>query len=292
MTTNKYFNQFPATNSKEQALVENLVNEAIQMYGVDVYYLPRTSLSEQDKIYGEDPVSTFTSALKVEMYLDNVKEYTGQGEFFGKFGLEIRQGVEFMLSRRAFKRVISGFGDRPREGDLIYIPALSNMFEIKFVNETPDFYTLGRRPPEYYYYQLRTELFKFSNERFRTGNAEIDQFGRDYAYTIRLEMATGAGNYATGEIVWNDGANVATANATAYVKSWNSLTKTLDIMNIKGTFLTGNVTGNTTGAIYSFGTYNRQLFDQVVEQVADNADIQEEANTIIDFSSANPFGDP
>jgi hypothetical protein len=166
------------------------------------------------------------------------------------------------------------------------------MFEIKFIHETKDFYTLGRRPPDFYYYELRTELFKFSNERFRTGIAEIDQLGRDYSYSIRLEMGTGSGNYATGEIVWNDGANVATANATAYVKSWNSTTKTLDIMNIKGTFVSGNVTGNTTGTLYSFGTYNRKLFDQVVEQVADNADIEEEANTVIDFSSSNPFGDP
>ena len=101
MATNFYFNNFPArlgdaaVITPEQILVENLVIEALQIYGMDVYYLPRTTRDEVDFLYGEDTLKEYRSAHAVEMYLENVTGMEGEGDFMSKFGLEIRQAHGF-----------------------------------------------------------------------------------------------------------------------------------------------------------------------------------------------------
>ena len=82
MTTNHFFqsgNSIGATS--EQRLVEDLVIESLKVYGHDIYYMPRT-LVNQDKIFDEDELSRFTQAYPMEMYLDNVNGYEGQGEIY------------------------------------------------------------------------------------------------------------------------------------------------------------------------------------------------------------------
>ena len=269
-----------------------MIIESIQIYGTDVYYLPRASQSTVDQLYGEDPAKLFNIANSMEMYIGSVMGYEGQSEFFSKFGLEIRDPMKVILARRTFNKYCPTLR-RPREGDLVWVPALDNMFEIKFVEEEKDFFMLGRRPPFFYFYEMNIEAYKFSNEKFVTGITAIDKLGRDYSYTIHLTMnPSGAGAYQTGELVYQ-GANTSVATSTAIVKYWDRTAKTLDVINIKGVITTGNtLTGNTSSAAYSVTSYDRQNFTSVLEEMADNTEIESEANTVIDFTGTNPFGEP
>lgn len=291
---NKYFNPYPVNPSYEQNTIDDIIQEAIAAYGASIFYLPRNSQDVPDYIYGEDPVSLFNKAYTMDVYVQNVNAFDGQSEFFSKFGLEIRDSVRVLLARRTFQKYIPTL-PRPREGDLVYMPQFSNMFEIKFVEEDYSFHLLGRRPPYFYFFELHMEMYKFSNEKFRTGVQEIDQLGMDYSYTISMTMnPTGAGVYQKGEVVYQGASNNRTA--TAYVKSWDRNNHILEIVNIKGIFnKTGIVTGNTSGATFAVSNYDRRDFEAgVVEEFVDNKRIETEANTVIviDPDNLNPFGEP
>ena len=60
--------------------------------------------------------------------------------------------------------------NRPLEGDLIWFPMVDKLFEIKFVEHEQIFYQTGRLQT----YDLRCELFTYSNERIDTGISDID----------------------------------------------------------------------------------------------------------------------
>ena len=190
MPTNFYFNNFPAEQiTSEQLLVEDLVIEAMQIHGMDVFYLPRTSRDSVDMLYGEDTLKQYVTAYPIEMYLENVTGMDGEGDFISKFGLEIRDELSLLVSRRRFKYATGASNlIRPREGDLVYIPLIQNFFEITFVEHENDqamFYTLGRgRGGNVYVYALKMKQFVFSEEVINTGNDEIDEQIRDsYART-------------------------------------------------------------------------------------------------------------
>ena len=294
MAVNHYFNNFPGVVTPEQLLAEDLIIESIRQYGADVYYVPRKSLSDEDLIYGEDTVKLYDAAYSMEMYIQSVAGFEGPGEFFSKFGLEIRDSMRVVVARRTYEKYVPvATYPRPREGDLVYIPALANLYEIKYVEEERNFYTLGRRPPLFYFYELSMELYKFSNERFSTGVKEIDDVGRAYSYTQNMAMvAGGSGAYKREEIVYQ-GSSLASATSTAIVKNWFPSNNMLQLINIKGTFSTGaNVIGSTSNANFTLTTFNRQDFDGVSDELTNNLEIQTDANGIIDFTETNPFGEP
>ena len=218
MSTNFYFNNFPINQiTSEQLLVEDLVIEAMQIYGMDVYYLPRTSRDQVDMLYGEDTLSEFRAAYPIEMYLEDVTGMEGEGDFMSKFGLEIRDEMTLLMSRRRFAFTVNQL--RPHEGDLVYIPMLQNFFEITFVeheNNQAMYYTLGRgRGGNVYVYALKLKQFVFSNEIIETGISEIDGQIRDsYQRTHLTLQAGGSGAYTNDEIVFVSPDNTY-ANATA-----------------------------------------------------------------------------
>ena len=114
MPTNIFFNQFNARN--EQSLYEELIGEVVQIYGIDSYYLPRESESSFDLIFGDDPTKKYDAAYPVEVYIKNVDEFEG-GDFFTKFGIEVKKQVRLILPNRAFKQRVPSTYSRPREGD-------------------------------------------------------------------------------------------------------------------------------------------------------------------------------
>ena len=305
MPTNFYFNNFPLEQiTSEQLLVEDLVIEAMQIYGMDVYYLPRTSRDQVDYLYGEDTLKQYTSAYPLEMYLENVTGMDGEQDFISKFGLEIRDEVTMLVSRRRF-RYTTGLSNliRPREGDLVYIPMVKNFFEITFVEHENDqamFYTLGRgRGGNVYVYALKLKQFVFSDEVISTGIAEVDDNIRDYYRRSQLNMSlsTGTGTYLADEIVYQsaDG-TLANASVTAIVHTWTKgATRKLDVYRVKGTFANNsNTIGATSGAYYTTGgTIDDTAFDNnVFEDIVDNTRIESESDNIIDFTEINPFGEP
>jgi len=300
MPTNFYFNNFPTDQiTSEQLLVEDLVIEAMQIHGMDVYYLPRTSGDSEDMLYGEDTLRKYVTAYSLEMYLENVTGMDGEGDFMSKFGLEIRDELTLLVSRRRFKYTTGASNlIRPREGDLIYIPLIQNFFEITFVEHENDqamFYTLGRgRGGNVYVYALKMKQLVFSEEYIVTGVDEIDSQIRDAYKRERITMASGGtGTFVQDEIVYQGG-SLATANAKATVYSWSGTTRNLDIIRVMGTFANNTMSiGATSNARWTSATVsNDTVFDNsAFEDITDNTLIETESDAIIDFSEHNPFGE-
>ena len=121
----------------EQNLYEDIVIESLKIHGQDVFYLPRDIVFE-DRIFGEEIPSSYNSSYKIEMYLDNVEGFDGEGDLFTRFGVEIRDECTFVVSRRRWNQVVQKYenninSERPREGDLIYLPLSNSMFQITHV---------------------------------------------------------------------------------------------------------------------------------------------------------------
>ena len=261
---------------------------------MDVYYMPRSSGDEVDLLYGEDTLKQYTSAYPLEMYLEDVTGMEGEGDFMSKFGLEIRDDLTLLVSRRRFGHTVNQ--TRPNEGDLIYLPLLQNFFEITFVeheNNQAMFYTLGRgRGGNVYVYALKLKQWVFSNELVLTGNSEIDGQIRDAYPRTRLSLAAGgSGVFVPDEIVYQ-GANVATATATATVHNYVTGSQ-LFIYRTTGTFATSTlVKGNTSGAVWNVSTTSdTSTMDNAFEDIVDNNRIETEADNVIDFTEHNPFGE-
>ena len=137
MPTNRYFNEF--RNKSEQKLLDNLLTECIAMHGIDCYYIPK-SFVKKDEIFGEDVLLEYKDKFPIEMYMESTEDFTSNDNLISKFGLDIKDDVNVIVSRRTFQqRVPQNSFQRPREGDLIYIPFLNGtgeLFEIKFTNQT------------------------------------------------------------------------------------------------------------------------------------------------------------
>jgi hypothetical protein len=291
MATSVYFNNYNSV--AEQRVLEDLIVESIKIMGFDGYYLPNDNDIARDLLFGEDPVKKFQSAFPLELYLSNSLDYDGEKEFFSKFGLEIKNNVNVIVSKRSFQqRVPQNVFQRPREGDLIYVPFLNGtgeLYEIKFADQDKDFHTLGRRVP--YFYELQLEKFKFSHELISTGVQEIDDAGTFSSYTIQLNVATGTGTYQNKEIVYQAlDSTEANATVVAVVQEWNKKANTLNVTNIAGEFVPNrNIIGASSNASYLLANFD-PLKDNVRDESSDNYIIENQANSIIDFSETNPFG--
>jgi len=290
MPVSHYFNNYAANQTNEMRLMDEVMAESINIMGHNCYFLPRESWAGDDAIFGENTSSKFNQAYLMEVYLANVTGYEGDGDFFSKFGLEIRDTSNFVVSRMSFEKYVpSTTRPRPREGDLLYVPVLQKLFEIKFVEEELMFFSLGKRNP--YIYELRCEMFRYSNEDIDTGVTEVDDIEKQLAYTMQLQLNQGTGSYYTDEVVYQ-GANLAYSSASATVKEWSSDTKTLLVMNIKGDFYSNTrIRGVTSNTYYNVSGIDT-TGDYLEYDLYDNKLLQNEANTFLDFTESNPFGQP
>ena len=286
MPVSVYFNNQGAT--REQFLVEDLIIESIKNHGIDIYYLPRSSQSTLDEIFGDDPVKFFNAAYKIDMYLETFNEFEGNQEFFAKFGLEIQKTAKVAVARRTFERAISTtIRNTPKEGDLIYLPVQQKLLEIKQVEEEKNFFQAGKQAP--YMYGLTIETFRYNGELIKTGVEEIDNIGNLEAFALDYTMnAGGTGTYDDMEIVYQ-GASLAASTARAYVADWNKPSRILKLRNIKGEF-TNNVAivGVTSGASWSMGTVD--TMEDANDGFDDNVEIENEADNVLDWTELNPFG--
>ena len=259
--------------------------------------MPRSSGDIVDLLYGEDTLKQYISSYPIEMYLENVTGMDGEGDFMSKFGLEIRDEVSLLVSRRRFTSTTNQ--KRPFEGDLIYIPLIQNFFEITFVeheNNQAMFYTLGRgRGGNVYVYALKMKQFVFSNELILTGNSEIDGQIKDAYPRTRLTLKSGgSGVYVTDEIVYQS-ADTTYANSSARATVHDYVTgSSLDIYRVSGDFTANSfVYGVTSGAAWRINTESDTVtMDDAFEDIIDNNRIQGEADSIINWSEKNPFGEP
>jgi len=188
MATNPYFNHL--SYAPTQTLHEDLLIESIKQFGMDIIYLPRT-LIDVDAIWGEAAQEQFNAGFSIEMYLNNVEGFEGNGDLLSKFGVEIRDQSTFWVAKRRFEEEAESStllthqqtdantaldAIAPREGDLLYLPMNGNFFQIMFVEREQMFYPQGKL----IVYELRTELFEKSTETFNTGNTIIDSISTTY----------------------------------------------------------------------------------------------------------------
>ena len=294
MGVNKYFNNYGTAAIPEQRVIEDLIVESIKIMGFNAFYLPNTNDQARDLLYGEDPVKKFEQAFPLEMYLSSdPKDYIGQRDIFSKFGLEIKDDINVMLSRRSFKeRVPQNTFSRPREGDLVYVPITNGtgeLFEIKFVEHNKDFNMLGKKYP--YFYELSLEKYKYSQELIDTGVADIDSVVTNNAYTLSLNLGAGTGYYSIKETVFQSPDQTsANATAIAIVQSFIPSSNTLTVTNIAGEFLDDQIIiGGTSNAQWMLTTFD-PLNPATYSEKYDNRAIADGADAIIDFSETNPFG--
>lgn len=185
MATNFYFQSgVPMGRRSEQNLYEDLIIEALKIYGFDTYYIPRETVNE-DNILNEDTVQKYTHAYPIEMYMENVDGWDGEGELLTKFGLEIRNTATLVVARRRWSEIIGQSGasvlpNRPAEGDIVYFPLTKSFLEIKKVDATDPFFQAGKL----YVFKLQCELFQYSSEVIDTGVAEIDALETDLSVNI------------------------------------------------------------------------------------------------------------
>ena len=205
MALNPFFLQ---GSQSEQGLVQQLVNEQLKIYGVDVTYLPR-KIVNKDTIFTEVESSKFDDSYTIEAYVNTYEGYGGQGDILTKFGMSLKDELTLTISKERFEDFIVPFlqtepdseiivDTRPREGDLIYFPLGSRLFEVKFVEHEDPFYQLGKN----YVYQLKCELFEYEDEVIDTSIDIIDSQVEDEGFITTLQLI-GIGQTATASATLN-----------------------------------------------------------------------------------------
>lgn len=282
--TNPYFNNYNGTG--EQRLIEDLIVESIKNQGFETRYIPNVNEAARDLLYGEDPLRTFTTNYPIEMYLSNMTEYGGTKEFFSKFQLEIRNNVTAIVSRRSFQERVPQTYARPREGDLVYIPFLNGtgeLFEIKFVDQTKDFFMLGREHP--YFYEISMERFKYSQEVVATGDYNIDDIVPNSGYLMHINI--NLSSLAFPDYLYQEEAyqtpdhTYYNKNFSGTVQSWNRSSGLLVLSNVSGELVDGGrLQGLNSGANYIVDAFDPLGVNSPTTPY-DNETIEGEAQNIV-----------
>jgi hypothetical protein len=295
----------------EQNLLEDILIESMKIMGHDVYYIPR-KIVKRDFILNEDVISSFDASFLIEMFVESVDGFEGDGDLMTKFGLEVRDQVKLVCSRRRWNSLIGRHGYtndavRPREGDLIYLPFTGGLFEIKFVEDKIPFFQLGGTGDTKAViptFTLTCELFEYSGQEIDTGVPEVDiiQVGHtqgsralldfnggdvhDLGETLTIELPSGI--LGEAELLQYEhtptGAIATFGTLTFNDGEFHSLTV--------GTTIEGQTSGTTSTITSVIGLddgddalYNNDALTQ-------NSSFDIFGNDYIDFSESNPFGDP
>jgi hypothetical protein len=194
-------NPFFLQGSKtEQGLIQDLINESIQIHGIDVYYLPREYVTKRTVIR-EVIESRFSNAYPIEAYIDTYEGYEGAGVLLSKFGIQANTDLNLIISKERYENYITPLiknksniklPERPKEGDLIWFPLGDRLFEIKFVEHETPFYQLQKN----YVYNLRCELFRYQDEIIDTGFIKIDDNVKDSGF-VEVYTMIGVGSPAS-----------------------------------------------------------------------------------------------
>jgi hypothetical protein len=317
--------------ASERTLYQNLIKEAIQIYGHDVYYMDRQSVNE-DTLFGEDTTNQFNTQHPIEMYVEDGEGYAGDKEIMTQFGLENRNEITFVVSKERFQDLdrqvqiesgtdttggsilletatidqvgdssilttVSGDGsfyiiqdtaatdsDRPLEGDLVYHPVLTKVFEVSFVDHDEPFHQLDNNPV----YKLRCRQYEYSQEVIDTGIAEIDAIEDDlstdtteHQFTLEQSSTQNEGisiQHSVGNfgllLEETDGDNITSEDDDSSVGTNILLENAADSGNdaylIQEDYIVGDMSTDKTA--------QNELFDSLDDD-------------ILDFSESNPFGD-
>jgi hypothetical protein len=303
MARNPYFRDY----SGEQNVAEDLTVEAIKATGRDMVYIPRNILTKDD-LFGESKLSKFENGYEIEMYISSVDGFEGEGDVLSQYGIQIKDRVELIVSRRRFQEEITSYEgiDRPQEGDIIYFPLSKTLFEINFVEHENPFYQLGKL----FTYKLSCEVYTLTiQDEIETGIEDIDTVEderKDYMIKLNLgNKISSTVNYYEGEEVFQQagfvGATASDATATATVTEWDLTNKILYIANLEGTLSTGaseSIMGSSSTAEYylsSKETTNTIIVHEPGDNqpAGDNESIEFDIDydNIFDFTETDPFSE-
>ena len=192
----------------EQSLIQDLINEQLKMYGIEVYYMPRQIISK-GKIIKDVIYSKFKNAFPIEAYLASYDGFDSNSIVMSKFGVKITDEMTLIISKERFDLYIaelmkiipdSAGSSRPYEGDLIYVPLSDSIMEIKYVENRKPFYQLQKN----YVYELRCELYEYEDDEVSTGIEDLDNNFRDIGYGALLTLAE-LGSTAIGTATTTNG---------------------------------------------------------------------------------------
>ena len=299
MTTNVYFSK---GTPNEQHLYEDLAIEAIQIFGHDVFYIPRT-LVNKDELFGESALSRFDDAYGIEMWMETQEGYEGEKELVSRFGLEIRDETTFVVSRRRWDNTVSSDANlivstRPDEGDLIYMPTVKKLFEISFVDHDDPFYQVDNLPV----YKLYCKTFEYSSEVLDTGIYAIDD--------IETKRSTDALDHEfslENQVAFNE--RMGQEWGTIYDQNplptpWPPTASDIILETATGEYLLAetdeaglSILAEDSDAYYSFFIINEDYRLSTIDTQSENEWFEDRAtgaigDAVLDFTESNPFGDP
>ena len=307
MPTNQYFQN---GQRAERQLYENLIIEAIKIYGQDVYYIPR-KIIKKDLILNEDLISSFEKHFKVEMYIESVDGFEGDGDLLSKFGLEVRDQIVLVVADQRWNHLVGRYGYtantvRPGEGDLIYLPLANSLLEIKFVENKKPFYQLKNLP----IHRLTCEMFEYESQEIDTGITAIDNIQRSDSDGSVLAYLTidEDGSLIAGETLDFVLPDETTGYAEFFRYVLSDDPETPPRIHIgPSTYNDGRYheiaagaifTGRQSGASVEIDeTYNLRDDNLLIfpnDLLSQNSDFSRESQVsdFIDFSEENPFGEP
>ena len=306
-------------SSAEQSLYANLIAEAIQIHGHDVYYLDRTLVAE-DTVLGEDSLSKFNTQSLIEMYMENSDGgYAGEQEVITQFGLENLSEATFVVSKVRFQEKtkqiqIEDGTDSTSSGSILL--ESGSIATSKLEGET--FYILNEtdatdadRPLEgdAIYHPLLKKLFEIN---FVDHDDPFHQLDTNPVYKMRCRLF----DYGSEELETSitdidaieDSLSIASSNYQITLEKSTITGESLTVDRSYTADIT-NVTVDTTivGAGDDPASFGESLVlenggyiiseeyvigDGVTDKTAQNELFDDLDDTILDFSESNPFGDP
>lgn len=304
MPTNPYFQE----HEGERRLLNDLTIETIKTMGRDMIYLPR-EYYRRDQVFGEDPSSKFLEGFPIEMYIQNVQSFGGNGYIINKFGINISDRITLQVSKIRFEDEVAtktATLKAPREGDLIYFPFNKSIFEINFVEDKIPFFQFGILTT----YTLQCELFTYSYEEISTEIPAVDDIEDSRSYNlIKLDLSgspvTGTTIFSKGERVYQVygvtgvGALYANANASGVISDVYS--GGVLLRDIVGTFMGGSLSSQSIRGItssieyYLLGATESNII-QPIDPVQGITEIENDyyattAITELNFNRDNPFSE-
>jgi len=307
MPRSVYFSQI---YKPEQNLLEDLLVESMQIMGHNIFYIPRKMLGH-DFILNEDIISSFEKAFSIEMYVETVDDFEGDGDLMTKFGLEIRDQLTLVCSRKRWNALIGRHGYtsnsvRPREGDLVYVPVYGGLYEIKHVNDKLPLFPLGgsaRGSGINPTFKLTCEAFEYTGQKIDTGITAIDNIQTSRSQTYRAYVTFNAGMHTLGETLSIELPSGVTgeAEALSYEHTADGTILSVGTLTfddgefhtlVVDTVFTGQTSNTTSTADEIIGLLDGDDVLNENDLQTQNSSFEIESANFIDFSESNPFGEP
>ena len=225
-----YNNQFGASSqfsSNEQAVASGMVRESINMNGITVKYMPRSS-SHFDELWNEKPEASYHAGVDIDMLLVSAAGFEGEGDVMTQYGMEFREEVILSVSIPRFEQlydITEHPRTRPLEGDLVVIPFgrssttskyQPKIFEITRVTTYHDgaFFQLG----DNFQYKLRCKLFELSGEDIDITEGELSKVDNAFVDPVGMqEVETPVNDVDGNPIVDSDGNAVTVTNLEEFI---------------------------------------------------------------------------